>query len=63
MVRVNQQLPGFTLRYTTDGSGPDARSAVASGPIAAAGDVRVAAFSRAGRQGRASRTEVQQVPK
>ncbi|MFO1402723.1 MAG: family 20 glycosylhydrolase [Steroidobacteraceae bacterium] len=53
-VHVNQQLPGFALRYTRDGSEPDARSAVVAGPITAAGDIRVAAFNRDGRAGRAS---------
>jgi len=50
-VRANIELPGFTLRYTTDGSEPTARSAVVSGPIPLKGTIRVAAFSTTGRKG------------
>ena len=50
-VRANLQLPGFTLRYTTDGSEPTAKSPVVQGPIAAKGTVRVAAFDARGRKG------------
>lgn len=53
-VLVNHQLPGFTLRYTTDGSEPGADSPIVSGPITARGDIRVAAFDRSGRQGKSS---------
>ena len=45
------ELPGFTLRYTTDGSEPGARSPVVRGPIPLRGTVRVAAFSATGRKG------------
>src|SRR6185436_8572986 len=45
MVRASVELPGFTLRYTTDGSEPTARSAVLSGPIPLRGTIRVAAFT------------------
>jgi hexosaminidase len=51
IVRCTLELPGFTLRYTTDGSEPTVRSAVVSGPIPLRGIVRVAAFSTAGRKG------------
>jgi len=53
MVRCSVELPGFTLRYTTDGSEPTARSAVVGGPIPlrGGGTVRVAAFNGAGRKG------------
>jgi len=50
-VRANIELPGFTLRYTTDGSEPTARSAVVSGPIPLKGTIRVAAFTTTGRKG------------
>ena len=50
-VRTSIELPGFTLRYTTDGSEPTARSAVVSGPIPLRGTIRVAAFSTTGRKG------------
>ena len=56
-VHVNQQLPGFALRYTLDGREPDAHSAVVSGPITQAGEVRVAAFNRDGRPGRSSHVD------
>jgi hexosaminidase len=55
MVRCSVELPGFTLRYTTDGSEPTARSAVVSGPIPLRGTVRVAAFNAAGRKGQTAR--------
>jgi len=56
-VHVNQQLPGFALRYTLDGREPDAHSAVVSGPITDAGDIRVATFNRDGRRGRSSHVD------
>jgi len=52
VVRYSLELPGFTLRYTTDGSEPTVRSPVVSGPIPLRGVVRVAAFNAAGRKGR-----------
>jgi hexosaminidase len=54
MVFVNQQLPGFTLRYTTNGSTPDSNSLEVAGPIEELGTITVTAFSRNGRAGRAS---------
>jgi len=51
MVRCSVELPGFTLRYTTDGSEPTARSAEVRGPIPFRGTIRVAAFNAAGRKG------------
>jgi hexosaminidase len=54
-VYANAELPGFTLRYTTDGSEPTVRSALVSGPIALRGTVRVAAFSTTGRKGHTAR--------
>ncbi|MGE5199477.1 MAG: family 20 glycosylhydrolase [Rhodospirillaceae bacterium] len=50
-VLCNVQLPGFTLRYTTDGTEPTAKSPAVQGPIAAAGVIRVAAFNALGRKG------------
>jgi len=55
MVRASLELPGFTLRYTTDGSEPAARSAMVSGPIPFRGTIRVAAFNAAGRKGQTAR--------
>jgi hexosaminidase len=50
-VLCNLQLPGFTLRYTTDGTEPPATSPAVEGPIAAGGVIRVAAFNGRGRKG------------
>ena len=50
-VLANHVLPGMTLRYTTDGSDPTAASSPVTGPIAARGTIRVAAFDRKGRRG------------
>jgi hexosaminidase len=55
MVRCSLELPGFTLRYTTDGSEPTVRSAVVSGPIPLRGPIRVAAFNTTGRKGHTAR--------
>ena len=45
------ELPGFTLRYTTDGSEPTPHSPACRGPIPLRGRVRVAAFDTTGRKG------------
>jgi hexosaminidase len=50
-VRASVELPGFTLRYTTDGSEPSVRSPVVRDPIPFRGTVRVAAFNTTGRKG------------
>ncbi|MBS0388046.1 MAG: carbohydate-binding domain-containing protein [Proteobacteria bacterium] len=57
VVWVNEQIPGLTLRYTIDGSMPDAQSPEVHGPIVANGTVRVAAFDRRGRAGRAAQLD------
>jgi hexosaminidase len=54
-VRASVELPGFTLRYTTDGSEPTLRSAELRGPIPLKADVRVAAFDTTGRKGHTAR--------
>jgi hexosaminidase len=51
VVRCSVELPGFTLRYTTDGSEPTVRSALVRGPIPLRGSIRVAAFNTTGRKG------------
>jgi hexosaminidase len=53
-VLANHQLPGFTLRYSTDGSEPTALSPLVQGPIAVKGKIRVAAFAANGRRGQSS---------
>jgi len=54
-VVANLELPGFTLRYTTDGTEPTVGSPVVSGPVPLRGTVRVAAFSTTGRKGQTAR--------
>ena len=51
MVYTSVELPGFTLRYTTDASEPTVRSPIVRGPIPLRGTIRVAAFSSSGRKG------------
>src|SRR2546427_707045 len=55
MVHCSVELPGFTLRYTTDGGEPTARSSLVRGPIPLRGTIRVAAFNTTDRQGHAAR--------
>jgi hexosaminidase len=55
MVHASVELPGFTLRYTTDGSEPTVRSSAVRGPIPFRGTVRVAAFTTTGRKGHTAR--------
>jgi hexosaminidase len=56
-VHANHQLPGFTLRYTTDGSEPTTQSATVAGPLNAHGLIKVAAFDSAGRKGWTAQVE------
>jgi len=55
MVYSTLEIPGFTMRYTTDGSDPTVRSPVVSGPIPFRGTVSVAAFGSTGRKGLTAR--------
>jgi len=50
-VRCSVEIPGFVLRYTTDGSEPSIKSPEVRGPIPLAPVVRVAAFDTTGRKG------------
>lgn len=61
-VLVNDQIPGLTLRYTLDDSAPTVQSTLVHGPITATGTVRVAAFDRNGRAGRAAQLDARQAP-
>lgn len=54
-VYANHALPGLALRYTIDGSEPNAASPLVQGAIADKGLVQVAAFDRNGRRGPVSR--------
>ncbi|MBZ5856757.1 family 20 glycosylhydrolase [Flavihumibacter profundi] len=52
LVLVNQQLPGFVLKYSTDGKEPLITSATYTEPITEKGTVRVRAFDVTGRGSR-----------
>ncbi len=54
-MRCSLEIPGFVLRYTTDGSEPSTKSPEVRGPIPAVGVVRVAAFDTTGRKGHAAK--------
>ena len=54
-VRSSLGIPGFVLRYTTDGSEPTAKSPEVRGGLPLARDVRVAAFDTNGRKGHTAR--------
>jgi hexosaminidase len=56
-VHCNLQIPGFVLRYTTDGSEPTASSPAVRGPIREKGVIAVAAFTFKGRHGGIFRIE------
>ncbi|TJZ74804.1 family 20 glycosylhydrolase [Chitiniphilus eburneus] len=49
---ANIESPGFVLRYTTDGSEPNAASPAYTGPVAVSGTVTLAAFTTTNRRGR-----------
>jgi hexosaminidase len=51
-VSANIQQPGFTIRYTTDGSEPTINSEIYKNPIAAKGKITLCAFSSNGRKGK-----------
>jgi hexosaminidase len=54
-VRASLEIPGFTLRFTTDGTEPTAKSPEVRGGIPITHEVRVAAFDRNGRKGHSAR--------
>lgn len=56
-VLANVQLPGFDLRYTSDGAEPTAQSRLYTGPIAGKGLIKIKAFTRQGRGGKTTRIE------
>jgi hexosaminidase len=53
-VRVNLQLPGFTIRYTTDGREPSVKSKIYNGPITNKGTIVLRAFNTKGRGGKST---------
>lgn len=56
-VYANHALPGFALRYTSDGSEPTTASPLVQGPIAERAVIQAAAFDRNGRRGGISRID------
>jgi hexosaminidase len=57
-VHTSLEIPGFVLRYTTDGTAPTARSPQVGGPLAASPQLRVAAFDTNGRRGATAKLTV-----
>lgn len=51
-VKANVQLPGLTIRYTTDGSEPTANSAVYSQPLPVSKNIKMKTFGANGRAGK-----------
>ncbi|GAB2546391.1 family 20 glycosylhydrolase [Rufibacter soli] len=56
-VVANVQLPGFTIRYTTNGTAPTVKSKVYTGPIVEKGKISLAVFDAAGRSSRVTTVE------
>jgi hexosaminidase len=54
-LQANVAFPGLQIRYTVDGTEPDATSAVYTGPVAVSGVVKLRTFDT---RGRGSRTSV-----
>jgi hexosaminidase len=54
-VRASLEIPGFVLRYTTDGTEPTTKSPEVRGGVPIAPEVRVAAFDSNGRKGHTAR--------
>ncbi|NUO01922.1 MAG: carbohydate-binding domain-containing protein [Saprospiraceae bacterium] len=62
-VIVNLQLPGFTIRYTTDGTEPNPTSKLYTGPIADNGTVKIKVFDAKGRGGHTMVVENRKISK
>ena len=50
-VAANVQFPGLTIRYTTDGTEPTAKSQVYTEPVTTTGPVKFKVFNASGRSG------------
>ena len=57
MVHANIDFPGLAIRYTTDGTDPGPESPVYTGPVEAAGTIKLASFDTRGRSSRVSTPE------
>lgn len=53
-LKANAEYPGLTIRYTTDGSDPTAKSPEYKGPVAVKGEVKISTFDTTGRGSRPS---------
>jgi len=56
-VLANIQIPGFTIRYTTDETEPTSKSKIYMTPIAEKGIITLCAFTKSGRKGRSIQIE------
>jgi hexosaminidase len=56
-LHANLQLPGYVIRYTTDGTEPDQTSPIYTGPVAVSGKVKLKAFSGSGKSGGTTEVE------
>ncbi|UKJ07887.1 family 20 glycosylhydrolase [Solitalea lacus] len=55
VVKANVQLPGFVIRYSTNGAEPSVKSKAYTGPITEKGVIKLRVFDAAGRLGRTER--------
>ena len=51
MLQVNQQFPGMTIRYTTNGDEPNSKSTIYTQPLNIKGTVKAKIFNSKGRSG------------
>lgn len=51
MIQVNQQFPGMTIRYTTNGSEPNSKSTVYTQPLKIKSTIKAKVFDAKGRSG------------
>ncbi|MGD9853798.1 MAG: chitobiase/beta-hexosaminidase C-terminal domain-containing protein [Planctomycetaceae bacterium] len=54
---ASTEYPGLTIRYTTDGADPTARSPLYTVPVAVSGPVKLSTFDTRGRASRVSTVE------